>query len=585
MTRGDIEYALRAIQRDPTGIVNRPHAATLRDALASPWMDGALAATVVAAIASAGIPTTWSPPPLRPGETWLLLCEPARRRGHALRWRSRTGGLSATLTRECEDALDCAWRGLHATLATRQRALLSDFSRGGFEVPGLSPSEHVDGASLGVSACLAWLSRALNVPCPAHLAASAAVRSDGTLAPVELLDEKLAALRASAPSVTHVIVASAQPRDGVPRDDLVLLQCTTLAEALDATGFTLDALPLRPIEDLHAAVAGFAAQNCRANGSDRWRVLSHEAWSVAHALAQDPQERAKAAEARVWSALFALHAGDDATARDIIKSIDDLSNPRVRLWKSIVEAASLIDRECFTGAIETLDACDDTLRALSEEFRWMEGHARGTRGRALLHGGRHTEALQYLEETVQWFLARSMPWEAARTSKDIATCLRLLHRPVEALATVDRALGWLDTLAQHRAVSTKTRDFLLLERGRCQLALDAPRDARVAFEHVLGAQLRDTDYPRLGAVRGLLIAYRRAGQTKEADECRTRLHAVASSPEAAPTLRRVAAVAAGEALVDGDTETFERLRAAWVQHFPEATDDDAIRAVLALQVY
>jgi tetratricopeptide (TPR) repeat protein len=585
MTRGDIECALRALQRDPKGIVNRPHAATLRDALAAPWMDGALAASVIAALDAAGIPATWTPPPLRVGETWLLLCDPARRRGHALRWRSRLGGQSAALTRECEDALDCAWRGLHATLATRQRALPGDFSRGGFEVPGLSPSEHVDGASLGVSACLAWLSRALGAPCPAHLAASAAVRSDGALAPVELLDEKLAALRASAPAVTHVIVAHAQPYGGVPPDGLVLLRCATLAEAIDAAGFNLDPLPLRPIEMLLAAVAGFAAENARANGSDRWRALSQEAWSVAQGLAQDPHERSKASEARVWAALFALHAGDDATARDIVRSVDDLSNPRVRLWRAIVEAATLIDRERFTEALETLDACADTLRTLSEEFRWMEGHALGTRGRALLHGGRHTEALQSLEETVRWFMAQSMPWEAARTSKDVATCLRLLHRPADARATVDHALGLLDTHAPRRAVSAKTRDFLQLERGRCLLALDAPHDAQAAFAHVLRAQSRDTDYPRLGALRGLLVAHRRAGQTKEADACRTRLHAVASSPEVAPTLRRVAAVAAGEALVDGDAETFGRLREAWTQHFPDASDDAAVRAVLALQVY
>jgi len=585
MRRHDIEGALRALRVDPTGVVTRPYVATLRDALAAPWMDGALAARITDALATAGVAGTWAAAPLRTGETWLLLCDPASRVGHALRWRSLTGRSSCALTGECEDALECAWRGLLATLAVAHLGPPVDFARGGFDVPALSHAERVDGASLGVSACFAWLSRALGAAAPSHLAASAKVRSDGTLAGVELLPEKLAALRVSAPSVTHVIVASDQRLDGDPPGGLVLRRCATLSDALDHGGFDLGALPERSVEELVAQVATFATENSKPHGGDRWRALSYEAWAVARGLAGDATERAKAAEARVWAALFALHAGDDTAARDIIAAIDAPKDPRVRLWKVVVGAAARIDRGHFDEAIADIDACSDDLSLLPDEHRWIEGHARGTRGRALLHGGRYVDALKVLEETARWFEERAMPWEAARTSKDVATCLRLMQRPADALAVVDRALAWLDAAGRRRAVSSKTRDFLMLERGRCLLAVDAPHDAHGAFVRVVDTQSRDGDYPRLGAVRGLVVAYRRTGRGAEARELGARCREVALALAAGSTLGRVAAVSAGEAFADGDAEGFEHLRDAWERHFPDASRDDAIRAVLARQVY
>lgn len=585
MRRHEIEGALRALRVDPKGIVNRPYADSLRHALTEPWMDGALAGRITTALATADVVAAWAPPPLRAGEAWLLLCDPASRVGHALRWRTLAGRSSAALTQECEDALECAWRGLLAILAAAHRGPPVDFTRGGFDIPALSHAERVDGRSLGVAACFAWLSRALGVAAPAHVAASASVRSDGKLVGVELLAEKLSALRVSAPSVTHVVVASDQRLDGDAPGGLVLCRCATLSEALIQGGFELEALPERPIEDLVAQVAKFETENSRSHGGDRWRALSHEAWAVAQGLAGDPSERARAAEARVWSALFALHAGDDTAARDIIATIETPTDPRVRLWKAVVGAASKIDRGRCDEAVEEIDAVADDLRLLPDEHRWIEGHARGTRGRALLHDGRIDVALHALEETVGWFEEQSRPWEAARTSKDVATCLRLMQRPAEALAVVDRALAWLAESAGRRLVSSKTRDFLLLERGRCLLVVGAPHEAMDAFERVVSAQSRDADYPRLGAVRGLIMARRRAGRGMEADEVRRRCRDVALALPAGGTLGRVAAVAAAEALADGDAEGFEQLRGAWERHFPEVTEDGAIRAVLARQVY
>lgn len=99
------------------------------------------------------------------------------------------------------------------------------------------------------------------------------------------------------------------------------------------------------------------------------------------------------------------------------------------------------------------------------------------------------------------------------------------------------------------------------------------------------AQPRDSDYPRLGAVRGLVVACRRAGRGLEAADYRARCREVALRRDVKATLQKVAAVAAAEALADGDAEGFDHLRGAWEQHSPDAAADDASRAVLARQVY
>lgn len=584
MARQDVELSLRALRLGAQGPLARAHVERLREALSAPWMEGAMAGRILAALSTADVAARWEAPPLRVGETWLLVGDPARQRGEVLRWRATGASSVAAFSAEGEDALARAWLGLTATLAEAHRTLPVDLTPGGFEVPGLAQTERIDGASLGVAACLGWLSRALGTPPPESVAASAMVRSDGSLGPVTMLPEKVAALGVSAPRVTHLLVARGQSFDEKLPETVTVVRCATLAEAIARAGFALDALPERTIEAQVALVEQFRVENSRQHGVERWRALSAEAWSVGRALLRDPWERVHAAQALTWAALFALHAGDDVAARELVQSIEAPDDPMVRLWKAVVGAAVKIDRDLFDEAVADMDAALGEAHRLGEVHRWIEGHARGTRGRALLHGGRHAEAWTALDETVRWFHDQRMPWEAARTANGAATCLRLTGHAAEALMVVNRALVDLATSAKGRAVSVKTSDYLRLERGRCLLAIGRPAEALESFERVLGTQSRDHDYPRLGALRGTVVAHRRLGQAVDAARGLDRCRAVALACPVGSVLGRVAAMATAEALVDDDQAGFQRALDAWARHRGEC-DEAAMRTALEREVY
>lgn len=76
---------------------------------------------------------------------------------------------------------------------------------------GGPPADVVDGDSFGLSFVLAHASRGMGIPIPAHIAATAVVREDGTLAPVTGLTAKLRALRDHAPAVRVLLIAETQP--------------------------------------------------------------------------------------------------------------------------------------------------------------------------------------------------------------------------------------------------------------------------------------------------------------------------------------------------------------------------------------
>lgn len=584
MTLDELRTLLAALRRERLPFVARQHADALRAALTLPWIDARLASEMAAALSPHGSDAPWRAPELRVGETYLLVCTPGTRRGDALRWRSVTRDANALLTPECESVLDRAWRGLWSSAAEVGHGQPDDFSRGGFDAPALPRAERIDGASLGVSACIAWLSRACGVAPASDVAASAEVRSDGRLGPVEMLSEKLTALRAQWPDVTRVVISTTQELEQPLPSGVALIRCATVREAFAEFGLSLDPLPECSIEEHLRRLAGFRAENARSHDTATWRDLSTRAWTTAQALSHDETERMNAGRARAWAALFALHAGDDQSARELSREVGEVDDPSVAMWLTVVAASAAIDRGHFEEALTRAQAAVRDAHKLPAEHRWIEGHARGTVGRALLHAGRHDEAREALGATMQWFLDRKEPWEAARTSKDIATSLRLDNRSHEAVSVIERGFAWLDEVRPRREVSAKTRDFLTLERGRCLLAVGRTDEALRAFERVVGAQGRDHDYPRLGALRGMVVASRRLGRNFEASEYLERCLAVARERSRGDALGRVAAFVAAEALVDGDAEAVERARTAWAMHFGDNTND-AMRAALARQVY
>ena len=75
---------------------------------------------------------------------------------------------------------------------------------------GGAAAHAVDGASFGVSFLLAHASRGMGIPVDATLAASAVVRDDGSLGPVEGLGLKIAALVSYAPNIRRLILCEQQ---------------------------------------------------------------------------------------------------------------------------------------------------------------------------------------------------------------------------------------------------------------------------------------------------------------------------------------------------------------------------------------
>lgn len=585
MTLDELHEHLRALRHERRGYLVTRHVFALHEALALPWVDAVLAAKMLAALRERAPSPAWNPSPLRLGEGYLMLCSPGGAEASCVRWRSVEGAMAVRLTAECASALDGAWRGLVTTAALADVSLPRAFARGGFEAPGLATAT-VDGASLGASACAAWMSRITRTALPTDLAASARVCSDGALAPVEHLPQKLTALRAQWPDVRRVIVASAQEVSEAAAEGFALLRCATLAEALAHWGLRFDGLDRLSDEALEARVAAYKHENTLTHSSERWKTLSAEAWAAGQWLHRDETLSVAARRAFAWSALFALHAGDHDSAREIIRScsVEDVDDASVTAWFRVVEAAGAIDLGAWDQAFSLATEAAALSQDLPSEHRWIHGHACGTRGRALLHAGRHDEALADLLDTVAWFEARREPWEAARTSKDVATCLRLLGRHDEALAVVTRALEWLATRAARKEVSAKTRIFLRLEQGRCLLALGRPAEAVAPLEEVERAQLHDRDYPRLGAVRGLVVAFRRLGRGEASQHALSRCVEVASSQQVGPAIARVAAVVAAEALADQDLAAWAYARPVWERHWGVASED-ATREVLARQVY
>lgn len=112
------------------------------------------------------------------------------------------------LAKSCQDQLECARR-----IVSRELGLISD-PRGPQAwtvVPIKARQDTVlRGDSFGLSFCLAMASAMLHLELPADLAASAGVRADGSLHPVEGLNSKLEVLTAWAPGVRCFLVTPEQ---------------------------------------------------------------------------------------------------------------------------------------------------------------------------------------------------------------------------------------------------------------------------------------------------------------------------------------------------------------------------------------
>lgn len=492
------------------------------------------------------------------------------------------------LAADAQRHVETAARGLMATVAAVGRSLPEGAVSEGLDVSLAAPLVEIIGASLGLSVCVAMLSRAVGQAPAQDIAATARVHADGRLATVGFVREKLVALRERWPGVRKVVVAKGQ-EIGEPRPEgFEIIERASVAEAVVDFGLGFDALPACELEAQQARLAGFAAENARLHTVDEWLALSRSAWEVSRALAGDPHEAHRAAEAAAWAALFALHGGDAGGVEDYLRVVPEAMEgalpPFVRAWKHVVAASACIDRDPAQAVGMAARAIEEARGLQGDEAR-VYGYALGTHGRALMHAGQLAEAEVPLRAAVAW-QQRVAPYEEARSRNYLATCLRKQGRAAEALAEVEAAIALSEAKYPARAASKTTRMYLELERGRCLLEMGRADEAVGAFERVRRQQGSDVDYPRLGAVRGLAAAYRAMGRREEADEALRRCLEVAGSGQG--VLQRVAVMAAGDALLEETGATGvarQEIERVWRALFPGAEDGAAVRDVVSRWVY
>lgn len=553
---------------------------------ATPRVSRALFTAVAHELARRRLPfhNTWTETLVAPGETWLLLGNDG---GAVARIAvARRGALAP-----CPTVPAAAHRRAHDAVVTalRSRGAAPPIDRDDeLRIIGdLGPRDDVRGDSLELPICVAllsaWLGRA-----PRHdVAGSAAVLPGGALAPVTELPAKLAALAFEAGGAERrVVVAAQQPMPDALPAGIIVVPTDHLLGALAEFGLEPSpaALPPRTIQDLGRRLAAFAADHDDVPPSGGWSSRAREAWNVAEAL-RGHDDLWGHARAMSWAMLFALHAGDVEAAetyrRSIALDVASDMGPAARIWFRIGSASTAIDRGDLALAEQLARQAVDEAASLERAIqRELLGRALGTLGRVHLHAGHYARALVPLREATA-FHDEHLRAELPRSACHQATCERLAGDATSALATAERGLAVLRSFPH-----PMTHRFLQLERGRCLLALGRYQDARDEFDAVIASQLDDHEHPRLSALRGLARSLRQLGDASGADAALRACLAVAANTELPLMVRRVAALAAGEALLDdAGGLAAPDLRAAWNALLPEAPSDAELRHAIDRFVY
>ena len=497
----------------------------------------------------------WMPKPLEVGETYLLTAGTEGGAVGRLRVLRDATGFDAGLCSPSRAAVRSAWDGLHANLLDRGCGPPEPFGLGHrvFVTGEISSRDEIEGESLGLSIAVAtlslWLGRA-----PAHtFAGTARVLPDGTLERVARLDQKLQALRSAWPDVTDIVISRLQdlPSDFESRyPTLRFVRASNVVEAAEYFGLPAnpEVLPICSLLHARERLDRFRVDNEKSHQAQEWLALSQQASYVATLLGA---ANTRSAEALAWAILFALHAGELDAVERYVDRIDEtelsgLPNSVQALWNLHV-ASARIDRDAQSAltaaraAVALANACDSAAR---EE---LIGRAHGTLGRALMHAGHAEQALSELSAAVECHRA-THPEQVPRSLCYLATAHRLAGRAGDALEIVKTAaeILALPLIAKGPNVPA-TRRYLALECARCELALDSLGVARDAFLTVMDND-EDASHPRIAAIRGLAQVYRRLGQRSESDALLRRCLLVAD--RTTDPLRRIAAAAAGEALLD-----------------------------------
>jgi tetratricopeptide (TPR) repeat protein len=582
MTRSDFVERLRGLKRAVTEATARRLEKDLVEA--APRVDAELRDALRRELERRGrdVPPM-SAAPLGIGETYLLLFE-APAVGHAVRLEVRrtVDKLDPHLAHEVRRA----YRGAVATAAARCGQLDAQFPS--VFIDGPSARFRIEGGSLGLAVAVGSFSEATGVAPAGDTVGSAQVTERGELRPVEHLPVKLDALRKRWPDVKRVVVAQGQkwPADYVAPIEVCAV--ATLREALPYFGIDIESprsLKRGTKDSYRARLAAFEG----ANGmTTSWVNLALEARECAAALADEPD---KVARAWLSAALFSLHAGDEDETRTLLANIHENeleAYPELQARKLVVMASSEIDRDLFDDSASHADAAERLCREDKATYREVFGQVLGTRGRALMHRGDYAAAEPLLHAAVEHHRAFKMHAEVPRSSCYLAACLRLSGQLDKANAVAREALAAIERLSADYDVAIMTGLFLRLELARIATSSGDWTEAVREFEIVRAAQVDAAAWPGLGGARGLARALREVGRGSESDLALAQCVSVASDAAQLPIFRKVAAVAAGEALLGiGGTSGIARgpLEEAWRSAFGSEPEKDVLERTIHAWMY
>lgn len=393
-------------------------------------------------------------------------------------------------------------------------------------VPDLGALGHVvscsgtlplDGASLGVSVAIGFVSSWLGRAPRTDVAATARVDGAGALLPVAHVDEKWRSLQRERPDVS-LLVASTQ---SIEASNVV--RAAHLLEALATFGLALDELPpsrsTREQRERELHALGHAQSENYS--SERWMDFVDRAV----ALADDPDcESDVRTMAHGHAMLFALHAGDPRRAAELSAGVQEAELARLRdserAWVYVARASAAIDDERLDDAIRLAEQAVEECHLLraTRDRREVIGRAYGTLGRALMHACRDEDARPWLEKGVEHH-RQHLPEELPRSLCYLATNLRRLGRYDEAATTLEAALGVEEG---ESFASGNTLLFLLYESARLHFERGEYDDCLRDIERIQRRQSNPADYPRLGTLRYEVACRALRGDLAYAKELRAR---------------------------------------------------------------
>lgn len=396
----------------------------------------------------------------------------------------------------------------------------------------------LDGASLGVSVAIAFVSSWLGRAPRTDVAATARVDGAGVLLPVAHADEKWHALQRGRPDVS-LLVASTQSVEASN-----VIRSAHLQETLATFGLGLDELPPSRSTREHRERELHALGHAQSENysAERWMDFVDRAVALADDPDCEPEFRTMA---HGHAMLFALHAGDPKRAAELGTRVGDAELASLRdserAWVYVARASAAIDDERLDDAIRLAELAveESHLLRATRDRREVIGRAYGTLGRAFMHACRDEDAQPWLEKGVEHH-RQYLPEELPRSLCYLVTNLRRLGRYDEAAKTLERALAADDG---DTVASGNTTLFLLYERARLHFERGEYDDCLRDIERIQRRQSNPADYPRLGTLRYEVACRAVRGDFAWAEELRATSATLAVTIRPGPSHRLATMVA------------------------------------------